>query len=61
MRYLLKKVPNLKQEFPKAIAEVYSEAVTVAEKETQLPRSTFPANCPYIIEQLLDGEFYPSG
>ncbi len=60
VRYLLKKVPSLKREFLKVVNEVYSEAVTVAEKETQLSRSIFPMSCPYTIEQLLDDEFYPS-
>lgn len=54
------KIPSLKREFPKTITEVYAEAVSVAEKETQLPRLTFPTSCPYTIEQLLDDEFYPA-
>jgi hypothetical protein len=54
------KIPSLKREFPKTITEVYAEAVSVAEKETQLPRLTFLTSCPYSIEQLLDDEFYPA-
>lgn len=59
LRHLLKKAPSLKQEFPNAVGEVYAEAVAVAEKETQLAQSTFPQDCPYTMQQLLDDHFYP--
>lgn len=60
LRHLLKKVPSLKREFSNAINEVYAEAVAVAEKETQLSNTIFPATCPYTMEQLLDDNFYPT-
>jgi hypothetical protein len=39
------------------LADVYTEAVERAAAETGLPRSSFPAECPYTLEQLLSPEF----
>jgi hypothetical protein len=38
---------------------VYREARREAEIETKLPRSAFPAECPYTVEQLLQDDWLP--
>ncbi|MDM8546305.1 DUF29 domain-containing protein [Candidatus Venteria ishoeyi] len=55
----LRKSPGLKSSLPEVIAEAYEDALELAIKETQLPASTFPEQCPYGINQILDDEFYP--
>lgn len=56
---LLQQVPSLKAVVNEVIAEVYSNAVDLAQKETRLPIATFPQSCPYDLTQLLDDDFYP--
>jgi hypothetical protein len=57
---LLKKTPSLRRELNNAISDSYSDALFLASDETGLPEITFPQNCPYTIEQLLDKTFYPN-
>lgn len=56
---LIRENPSLKRKLPDIIAKAYPDAVYMAIKETKLPASTFPKNCPYTLEQLFDDEFYP--
>ena len=51
--------PSLKPRLSEAITQAYPGAVKIAMKETELPRSTFPKDCPYRLEELLDEDFYP--
>lgn len=37
----------------------YKRAIRDAARETKLPQSTFPVDCPYTYEQILDHDFYP--
>lgn len=55
----LRKSPGLKSTLDEVMSEAYEDAVELAVKETQLPISTFPAQCPYTIKQLLNDDFYP--
>ncbi len=57
---LLKTNPSLKSHLQDAIVKVYTDALEIAVDETGLPQSTFPENCPYTVEQLLDKSFYPN-
>jgi len=57
--FLLRKVPSLKSSLQDSVAEAYPEAVKLATKETNLPSSTFPAQCSYTVEQILDDDFFP--
>jgi len=59
--FLLKKVPSLKSALAESVKEAYPESVKLAAKESKLPKQTFPTECPYTIEQLLDEDFYPNG
>jgi len=56
---LLRKIPSLKRELPNAVSDAHPDALNLAIKETKLSASTFPKECPYSIEQLLDEDFYP--
>jgi hypothetical protein len=51
--------PSLKVKLPETIADAYGDALIGAERETGLPRSTFPAACPYAFEQMVDDGFWP--
>jgi hypothetical protein len=55
----LRKSPGLKAKLPEILLEAYEDALELAIKETQLPASTFPLECPYTVEQLFDDAFYP--
>jgi transposase len=57
---LLRQSPGLKSVLAETILAVYPDAVDLASKETRLPPETFPTQCPYTAEQLLEDEFYPS-
>ncbi len=56
---LLEDSPSLKSKLYEKFALAYSKAILKTEKETNLPRKTFPQNCPYTLEQTLDEQFYP--
>jgi hypothetical protein len=55
----LRNKPSLKSYLPDAIIEAYPDALESAIEETNLPESTFPQTCPYLLEQLVDKKFYP--
>jgi len=55
----LRKSPGLKSRFSDAITDAYPDAVNLAAKETRLPTSIFPTECPYTIPDILDENFYP--
>ena len=56
---LLQESPSLKPYFPEAFHRTYEAGVDLAVRETNLPLETFPAVCPYILEQALDSGFLP--
>ena len=56
---LLQESPSLKPYLPDAISEVYKYALKLAMSETSLSKETFPQECPYNLEQILDFEFFP--
>lgn len=55
----LQQSPSVKPYFPEAMAEVYLDAVDLVSRETLLGSDTFPADCPYSEDQILDYDFYP--
>jgi hypothetical protein len=57
--HLLDSVPSLKRELSGSVEKIYPKALKSAIKETKLPLVTFPKECPYSIDQLLDDDFYP--
>lgn len=56
---ILKQNPSLKRLLSEVIVDAYPDALELAIEETGLQKSTFPTECPYTIEQLLDKKFYP--
>ena len=50
---LLRENPSLKPHLDEELPEVFELAALLAVKQTGLPRSDFPANCPYTVDQLL--------
>lgn len=55
----LVKYPSLKPYLETIFAECYRDAVEQASAETGLPVETFSGECPYIITEVLDGQFLP--
>jgi len=55
----LKLSPSLHSFLSEAICEAYDDAMELAYEETDLPPNTFPRNCPYLPEKLLDKGFWP--
>ncbi|EAU9426864.1 TPA_asm: DUF29 domain-containing protein [Salmonella enterica] len=51
--------PGLKPKLPKALQDAYRYAIVGAERETGLPRGTFPVTCPWTFEQIINPDFYP--
>ncbi len=56
----LKKSSGLKTKLTEILVNAYADAVGLASDQTNLPTATFPPDCPYTIEQLLDKTYYPS-
>ena len=57
---LFKQAPGLKSLLAETIVDAYADAMQLASDETGLPLETFPAQCPYTAEQLLDKLYYPA-
>ncbi|MBB1127158.1 DUF29 domain-containing protein [Thiospirillum jenense] len=57
---LLRNSPGLKAIFIETMTAVYADAIELVCDETGLPATTFPINCPYTAEQLLDKTYYPN-
>jgi len=60
LRRLFQQSPSLRPALAKAIIAVYSDAVEDATRESRLPVSAFPPECPYTPEQIMDRNFLPA-
>lgn len=56
---LLNENPSLQSSTIVAMTEAYENGRDLASAETNLPLSTFPAQCSYLWTDLLDIDFYP--
>jgi len=56
----LRKNPSLKSRVQEAFETAYGYAIMGASTETGLDESTFPAQCPWTFEQVMDPEFWPA-
>lgn len=56
---LLEENPGLKPQLEAFLARAYPTARRLARAETRLPLQTFPATCPWTLEQVLDDDFWP--
>jgi len=57
----LRENPGLKSRLDASIADAYDFARFGAEKETGLPLSAFPEQCPWVYEAFSDPAFWPDG
>jgi hypothetical protein len=56
---LLRRNPGLKSRIEEALAESWSEARDLAIAETDLPDSNFPEICPFLLEEIMNPDFFP--
>lgn len=56
---LLKDNPSLNPYLKDALPEAYENGRDLAMGETDLPKQTFPPECPYSLMEILDNCFYP--
>jgi len=51
--------PSLKAKVSDAIEQAYGNAVIEASAETGLPEPTFPTECPWSFDQMMNEDFWP--
>ena len=51
--------PSLRSHAPEALADAYIDAAIEAADETGLAKTAFPVACPWLVEQVMDAEFWP--
>jgi hypothetical protein len=51
--------PSLKAHLAASLEDEYRRALVLAVTETGLPRGTFPADCPFSAEQVMDDDWWP--
>ncbi|MBN3892023.1 MAG: DUF29 domain-containing protein [Nostoc sp. JL31] len=56
---LLEDNPSLKPYLEEALRKAYLKGVELAVGETDLPKRTFPVECPYSLVEIVDYDFYP--
>ncbi len=56
---LLEENPSLQPYLEAALDKAYLKGIELAVRETDLPRRTFPSECPYSLVDILNQDFYP--
>lgn len=56
---LLEENPSLKPYLEEALCKAYLKGIELAVRETNLPNQVFPAECPYLLTEILGDRFYP--
>jgi uncharacterized protein DUF29 len=51
--------PSLKSQLDELVARAYRRARIHAERETHLPRATFPPTCPFTFDDAMHPDFWP--
>jgi hypothetical protein len=59
IKRLLEQSPSLRRKIYAHLVANYDDAVHLAVVETGLPLGSFPTECPFTVEQILDPEFLP--
>ena len=59
LKDLLDPSPSLRQILPESVVRTYRDAIERASIETGLPEDSFPGQCPFSPEQILDRNFLP--
>jgi hypothetical protein len=55
----LRKNPSLKSKLNEILEDAYRISLSKAARETNLSAETFPTECPYTFEQVINDDFYP--
>jgi len=56
---LLEENPSLKPRIDSVLESAWKKALRETEKETKIVRSTFPSQCPWSFDQIMDDDFWP--
>ncbi len=56
---VLEDSPSLRPYLTENLPECYQKAIRSAVNETNLPKTTFPSDCPFSSEQVLDSDYFP--
>jgi len=59
LKQLFEQSPSVRRTAPASVQRVYRDAVKQASVETDLPVESFPRECPFTPEQILDEDFIP--
>lgn len=59
VRELMQENPSLKPQLPGLFLSAYRDALALVVGETNLPKKTFPASCPWSFNQVMDQAFWP--
>ncbi len=59
LKRLLEQSPSLRAVLRQSVTRVYSDGVEQASIETGLPEDSFPRECPFSLDQILDRNFLP--
>lgn len=59
LRLVLVDSPSLRAFPQEALEQAYGFAVVGAAEETELPERSFPAQCPYPLDDIMNDSFYP--
>ena len=59
LRWLLRDSPSLRPLLPDILINAYADARTDAAEETGLALTTFPPDCPWTTEQMLEPDWLP--
>ncbi len=59
IRDLLEESPSLKPYLPEALQKAYPSGIDLVVRETPIRDRDLPSACPYTLEQVLDGAFFP--
>jgi len=51
--------PSLKSKLPETTNDAYGNAIISASGETGFPEQTFPNECPWSFDQIMDQDFWP--
>jgi len=56
---LIRKNPSLKNSIDETLVDAYGDAIIVATRKTGIVRMVFPPQCPWLLSQVLDYNFWP--
>lgn len=59
LRRHLRDNPSLRAVLPEALDDAYGDARLAAARKTDLEPDTFPAACPWTVDEIMDDDFWP--